>query len=99
MSAERDQEWRDDLARKQRIELGLDAESFLNSKVGKRLSERAQMEAAEAMHQLKSVDPTNEMAIRALQNDVFRAESFELYINELLRDGEAAQDELGASDA
>lgn len=79
----------------ERIGLGLDAESFLGTKLGMKVLERAQLEALDAMQTLKNIDPTDEKAIRALQNTIYRAESFERWLNDCMTDGETAQMQLG----
>lgn len=77
-----------------RIALGLDTEAFLNTTLGKYLEGRAQAEAVDAMQGLKTADPADAKAIQALQNAVFRAESFANWLNDAIADGSLAQNEL-----
>lgn len=76
------------------ITLGLDAESFLRSKLGVYLMEYAAQSAMSAMDLLKKVDPNDAVRIRALQNEVFRAESFPHWIDMAITAGQRAEQEL-----
>lgn len=77
-----------------RIQLGEAAIGFLNTPLGKYLMTKAQDTAIEAMDKLKTVDPADQVEIRACQNAIFRAESFELWINECIEDAEVADQEM-----
>ena len=77
-----------------KVAVGLDAEAFLDSKLGQYMVGRARDTAQDAMEALKHVDPNDALAIRALQNQVFRAESFEIWMNECRTEGEVAQNQL-----
>lgn len=87
-----DERYRQDLQAE--VALGLDAEKFLESKVGLYLIERAMDEAAQAMQAIKSVDPDDSKAVRALQNQIFRAESFVIWLHECKQKGDVAQNTL-----
>ena len=78
----------------EQITLGLDAEAFLNSKVGQYMQGRAEETAMEAMQSLKTVDPNDSKQVQALQNAVFRAESFMLWINQCMEEGRMAEKSL-----
>lgn len=87
-----DESYRRDL--EDRVILADAAESFLRSPLGRYLEKRAQDNAMDAMQALKSVDPNNAVAVRALQNEVFRAESIALWIAQAIQDGQLALDEI-----
>lgn len=69
------------------ISLGIEAESFLESEVGKRLIARAESERDDAVNELKTADPENAKQIRDLQNRIWLAESFQKWIAEIISSG------------
>lgn len=76
------------------ISLGLDAEAFLRSKLGEHLTERAISSAMSAMDELKTVDPDDTKRVRALQNEIYRAESVQCWIAEAIEAGRRAEIDL-----
>lgn len=70
--------------------LGKDAEEFASSPVGEYLLGRARQEADEALALLKSVSPWRRNRIRDLQARVWRAESVESWLAELIVEGQQA---------
>lgn len=92
LAVQKDEHYRRDL--NAQIELGLDAEQFFHTKLGQYLEKRAMDSALEAMQSLKTCDPTDDKTIRALQNAVFRAESFVMWIDEAIKEGEIAVNQL-----
>ena len=76
------------------IELGLDAGQFLHTKLGQYLEKRAQDTALEAMQALKTCDPADAKVVQALQNAVFRAESFILWLDDCINQSKVAQNEV-----
>lgn len=74
--------------------LGKDAEEFLNTELGRYLVGRAEQEAADAMHQLKSVYSWRRKKIQELQNKVWRAESVQQWIADLIISGRQAMETL-----
>ena len=76
------------------IELGLDAEQFLHTKLGQYLEKRALDTAMEAMQALKTCDPGDEKTVRALQNVIFRAESFTIWLDDAINQSKVAQSEV-----
>jgi len=84
-----------------KVAVGMDAEAFLDSDLGKLLMERAQEEAIAAMDELKTVrrsDFTDEMQFVArlmeLQDIVARAEGLESWITEIVVDGRNTEELL-----
>lgn len=71
--------------------LGRDAEEFFSSDMGRYLIGRAQLEAQEAMEQLKKVSTWRRRRIQELQNKIWRAESIEAWLVELVSSGKAAE--------
>lgn len=70
--------------------IGRDAEEFIQSELGQYLIGCAEQEAQEAMHQLKSVFPWRRRKITELQNKIWRAESFQSWLGELVIKGKQA---------
>ena len=76
------------------VEIGLDAEQFLNSKLGKYLIGVAQQESDEAMRELKFVDPTNSGKIMQLQIKAQVAEAAIKWIGEAVLIGRQSEHSL-----
>jgi hypothetical protein len=70
--------------------LGKDAEEWLNTELGKTVLGLAELEAQEALQELKTVKPWRWLRIRELQNTVWRAESFQSYLSQLIIRGRQA---------
>jgi len=70
--------------------LGKDAEDFIQSEIGQYVIGCAEQEIAEAADQLKRVHPWRTRRIRELQNQVWRAESFQTWLAELVMRGRQA---------
>lgn len=70
--------------------LGKDAEEFLNTDIGRYLVGRAEQESAEAMEQLKRVYPWRRRKIQELQAKVWRADSVQGWLAELIISGKQA---------
>lgn len=76
--------------RMQRIGMMDEAEDFIRSSLGRYLIERAERERDEAVDALKEADAEDPKRIRELQNKVFRAESFQYWIAQLVMEGKQA---------
>ena len=74
--------------------IGRDAEEFINSDVGKYLIGCAEIEAQEAMDQLKRCYPWRRRKIAELQNKIWRAESVQTWLAELVIKGKQAIEQL-----
>lgn len=74
--------------------LGRDAEDFVNSDVGRYVIGCAEQEAFEATDQLKKVYPWRKNKIIELQNKIWRAESIQTWLSELIIKGRQAQQQL-----
>lgn len=70
-----------------RAQFGKQVELFWSSRVGEYLRARLQEVYTAAIQELKTVDPTDTKRIRELQNDIFKAESFELWLSQAVTDG------------
>ena len=73
------------------VALGIEAEAFLASALGKYLIARAEDEIRFAVAGLCEVSPTNVDEIYRLQNQVWRAESIQHWIAEAIQDGAHAE--------
>lgn len=80
------------------VRLGIEAEAFLNSPVGRYMEHRADQEIAAALEELKKVDPADCKRIMALQNDIYRAESFKAWLAEAIQNGWQAETQLRATE-
>ena len=69
------------------IELQLDIERALGTRVGKYLEERAYREISEAQEALAIIDPTNTAGIVELQNQIYRARSITQWLAQAIMDG------------
>ena len=76
------------------IDFGFEVQAFLESNIGKYLTQRAEGEVDEALEALKQADPTDAEAIRALQSRIARAESFLYWLGEAYQEGISAQQNL-----
>lgn len=76
------------------VELGIQAEAFKASPVGKTLCLMAQLQADDAMAALKQADPHNAKTVQDLQNVIWRGESFCQFLDEIIADGRQAADVL-----
>lgn len=70
--------------------LGRDAEEFIHSDIGQFLIGCAEQEISEASEQLKRVHPWRTRRIRELQNQIWRGESFQSWLAELVMRGKQA---------
>lgn len=80
------------------LELGIEAEAFLNSPIGKYLAERSEAERDEAIEEFRQVDPTDAVKVRNIQNRIWRAESFATWLAQAIQNGRFAEFELKAND-
>ena len=71
--------------------LGQDANEFLNTELGQYLVGRANQEKKDALEQLARVSVWRKNRIRDLQARVWRAESFLIWIAELITSGKQAE--------
>ena len=75
------------------IDFGFQAEAFVLSDLGKFLIGRAEAEIAEAVEELKAVNPFSTDEIRTLQNKIWRAESVQSWLAEAIQAGASSQAE------
>ena len=76
------------------VDLGFQAEAFLQSDIGRYLVSRAEAQIDEAVEALKEADPEDPKAIRALQNTIAVAESVQYWLADVIQQGENAQQQL-----
>lgn len=81
------------------VEMGLDAQAFLDSRIGMAIVARAEEERELAVDELKTADPENAKMIRALQNRIWRAEQFQYWIAEMINAGTLAEEQLQEGDS
>lgn len=75
-------------------QLGLEADNFKASRLGTYLYDRAEMDILDATSDLVTVDPCNSKYITELQNKIYRANSFIIWIEEAIEAGNFAVDEI-----
>lgn len=71
-------------------ELGDKAEAFMQSDLGRYFVGVCDQEVAIAVDKLKAVEPDDSKTIRALQNEIWRAESAKQWFAEIIQDGQQA---------
>lgn len=83
------------------VALGMDAEVFLSTDLGKAMMEAVARRAMESMDRLKVIRPSDypdlEQFVRAvqdLQNDIQRAEGFEQWLVEIVETGRNVEENL-----
>lgn len=79
-----------------RVAMGMEAEAFLGSNIGRYIVERAEAERDDAVEDLKEASPDDPKTIRDLQNRIWRAESVQFWLADLINDGNNAMHELQA---
>lgn len=83
--------------------LGRDAEDFLRSELGRYIIGRAKQEKEDAQEHLSTVCSWRKRRIQDLQNQIWRAESIQGWLIELVENGREAQNSLerehGTADA
>lgn len=77
-----------------KVSAGIEAERFLESGLGKYIVARAEQERDAAIEKFKTVPPTESVTIRELQNTIWRAESIQSWIAEVIQEGFNAEYEL-----
>lgn len=70
--------------------IGDDADKFVRSDLGRTILGIVEQEKEVAIAQLKTCDATDTKRVQQLQNEIWRTESFEGWLLELIRRGEAA---------
>ena len=74
--------------------IGRDAEDFIESDIGRYIIGCAEQESHEATEQLKRVYPWRRRKIQELQNKIYRAESIQSWLAELVISGKQALQSL-----
>ena len=78
-------------------QLGIEAEAFMESHLGRYFSERIQADIDDAHEALEKVCPSDFDAIIKLQNQVYRARTVRDWIVDAIANGQYAQSELSES--
>lgn len=74
--------------------IGIDAESFMRTPLGKFLEGKANKERAAAIEELIDADPDDVKANTALRNQIHVANIFLVWMNDSIRAGRAAHEQL-----
>jgi hypothetical protein len=69
---------------------GKEVENFLSTKIGKYLVSRAEVQAEEATERLKRTPAWRKRKITDLQNEIWKAESFQQWLADAVMDGQQA---------
>lgn len=83
---------------KARIELGEDAEKFVRSKLGEAVIAIAEGQANAAYNELARVSPWRRRRIAQLQAEIWRAESFQQWLAEIITEGRHSLELLEGED-
>lgn len=81
------------------VKLGHDAQEFLNTDLGRFLLGRCRQEIDEATEKLKRIERHAHTEIGRLQDQIWRAESFEAWLVELIHAGNEALHTLETGEA
>lgn len=81
------------------VDLGFQAQAFLESDIGQYLVKRAEAQVEEAVEDLKQSDPENPKGIRALQHKIHVAEQVLYWLAEVIQEGRNAEAELNEQGA
>lgn len=73
---------------------GRQVEDFLSGPIGSHLVRKAREQSQLAVDQLKTVDPENAKAVRALQNQVMLADSIAGWLGDVVHEGQVALEAL-----
>jgi hypothetical protein len=73
---------------------GRQVEDFISGPIGAHLVHKAREQSQSAIDQLKTVDPEDAKAVRALQNKVLVAESILGWLGEAIHEGQVALEAL-----
>lgn len=84
---------------KARIELGEDAEKFVRSKLGEAVIAIAEGQANSAYNELARVSPWRRRRISQLQAEIWRAESVQQWLAEIITEGRHALELLEGEDS
>lgn len=83
------------------VGIGMDGEAFMESELGQAILNRVAERAITAMDKLKSIKPSEYAdvhsyveAVRDLQNEIDKAESFELWLVEIINEGKSIEQQL-----
>jgi len=76
------------------VDMGEEAERFLESKIGRYMVGRARQVAQRAYEQLRDTDPAATTAIRRLQDTIRWGESIGAWIEELILSGKNAGEQI-----
>jgi hypothetical protein len=74
--------------------LGVEAEAFCKSSLGRALTQRAKDEIESGVEDLKEADPEDPKAIREIQNRIWRASAFIVWLAEIVQEGTNKEAEL-----
>lgn len=83
-----------DVLLKRKIELGADAENFIQSQLGAAVLEIAQGQANAAYNELARVSPFRRRRIAQLQTQIWRAESMQEWLAAIVTEGRNALEML-----
>ncbi|MGL4230972.1 MAG: hypothetical protein ACRDAM_20540 [Casimicrobium sp.] len=75
------------------ITLGMDADAFLSTNVGRALIARAESQIQAAMEELIEVSPTNTETIRKLQFEAQLGHRFQLWLRDMIQEGQNAENQ------
>jgi hypothetical protein len=78
--------------------LGDQVEAFFDSRVGKFIIQRINFEVERSVEQLKKVDPSKTEEVRAIQNEIWRAETLRQWLEESVTAGLKALEVLEERD-
>ena len=82
-----------------RADIGIDAETFKRTQLGQFILGHCERMAEEYTSKLKRVDPNNVNLVREYQNEIWKHEAFENFLDEAISSGHAAVNNLQKMEA
>jgi hypothetical protein len=76
------------------VQFGIDVESFLQSAIGKFLTNRAESERTIMLEQLVIVDPEDAKAIRSLQHDIGVVDAIQQWLADAIEEGNSTAEAI-----
>lgn len=76
-----------------------EANSFLHSKLGRRLWEEIKVEIEALVEELKTADATDVKMIQTIQDNIWLRERFLSFVNTKIQEGEAVLEAYAAADS
>ncbi len=82
-----------------KAELGIDADTFRRTNLGKYIYDRCKIEEEQAIEELIEADPADVKKGYELRNEIYKHRAMPKFIDDAIRSGRRAEDELRQQEA